>query len=377
VGFPIYMVALMVLFGWIFLVFFGGVGLVVLPLDLMFVYWDRPIKIELEEYAKLRLATKERAAALIEFGKTLEADLSGRAMTRDQKNMFNKFKNGSFKLDDDWKKINFQYNGTGPPLLYYQIVFGVGCAGAAVSALWILHLILYSVTAAATGKPVSAFLNTAFVGGDRVFPLVTVALFTIFSVWLLWAVLRGYTKIGMRVVSVPIHPLKRKGTYMNSLLFNTALVVCTALAVISFCAFNLDLYLRLTAADMIFTVMIRNLTGIAPAWNVLHILLFCVVAITGVYFFLRPREPSMENQLSEDLQEVSAQGWGWGGKGVLFALCIWLFWWIGIGGSFFFFFFETLIFKKKKKKKKKNCFFIYNPQMLHPTGKKKKRFGIF
>ena len=43
VSFPIYIMALLSFIGWIFLVFFGGLGLSALPLDLIMEFVNRPI----------------------------------------------------------------------------------------------------------------------------------------------------------------------------------------------------------------------------------------------------------------------------------------------------------------------------------------------
>jgi LMBR1 domain-containing protein 1 len=244
VSLAVYMIALMALFGWIFLVLFGGIGLITLPLDLIFAWKDRPVKIELEQYCKLRLAMKERSGRLLEFGKTLEAETSGRAMTIAQRNLFNKFKGEALKTEADWNKVKTAYSGEGISSIIYPIQLGVGCLGAVISLMWILHLILYScIKNARGGRILTGFLNTAFVGGERIFPMITLSLYTIFTFWLLWCVLRGYTKIGLRAVAVPLFPLKKAGTYINSILVNTALVVCTSIAVITFCSFQLDGYL--------------------------------------------------------------------------------------------------------------------------------------
>ncbi len=304
VSFPVYMVAIMSLFGWLFLVLFGGIGLITLPMDLVFAFKDRPHKMELEEFAKLRLLMRERTEKLLTFGKTLEAETSGRSMTIQQRNLYNKFKASTYGIHDDWEKVKAMYAGEGVGSILYPLQLGLGMVGYVISAMWLLHLIIYSLTKAATGKAVSPFLNSAFVGGERFFPMITLALYSIFVLWLLWCVLRGYVKIGLRAVTVPLHPLKKKGTRMNSMLVNTALVVCTSLAVITFTSLQLDGYLRLTASNMIFVIMLAALKGLAPAWIVYQYLLFVIVAITGVYFFMFPREANREEELSADLEEM-------------------------------------------------------------------------
>jgi hypothetical protein len=63
-------------------------------------------------------------------------------------------------------------------------------------------------------------------------------------------------------------------------------------------------YLRLTAADMIFNVMLQHLSGLEPAWIVYQYLLFVVIILTIVYFVMFPKEASREEQLQADLEEM-------------------------------------------------------------------------
>eukprot|EP00163_Fabomonas_tropica_P023104 TRINITY_DN40393_c0_g1_i1.p1 TRINITY_DN40393_c0_g1~~TRINITY_DN40393_c0_g1_i1.p1 ORF type:complete len:326 (+),score=70.77 TRINITY_DN40393_c0_g1_i1:66-980(+) len=299
----------MAMFGWLFLVFFGGVGLVAFPLDLIYAYINRPQKIELELFARGRQSCKERAAKLLEFGKTFEAETTGRSQTRKQKNMFQKFKQASLQLEDDWTKLKVAYKGPFNPVKYYCFL-GIGCAGVFLSLMWILHIILYVVVK----PPVTPFLNTAFVMIEKAFPLVTIGLYCAFAFWFLLSVIAGNIKLGSSCTCFPIHQLVLGKTYVDSFLFNTLLIMSTSIAVISFCTTSFNVYARLTAADMIFNVQIRNLKGIKLMWQGFEYALFGIIFLTALFFYVCRKKTNAQDELAQDLEDMVNGGGKKGGS---------------------------------------------------------------
>jgi len=81
-----------------------------------------------------------------------------------------------------------------------------------VSLAWILHIILYVLL-----KPaVTPFLNSLFSVLDGVFPLFGTLAFAIFAFYLVWCVLKGTMKFGLRLLIITIHPLKYVSPFRGS-----------------------------------------------------------------------------------------------------------------------------------------------------------------
>lgn len=65
--------------------------------------------------------------------------------------------------------------------------------------------------------------------------------------------MKGTMKVGLNLLIISIHPMRRGATLMSSILFNVALVLVACLAVIQFCAQAFALYAYETAIYEIFT----------------------------------------------------------------------------------------------------------------------------
>ncbi|KAG5455541.1 MAG: hypothetical protein BJ554DRAFT_5011, partial [Olpidium bornovanus] len=95
--------------------------------------------------------------------------------------------------------------------------------------------------------PLTTFLNWFFTRVDSV-PFVGTLFYGIFTFWLLVCVIKGNTKLGMRIFFVTIHPMRVGATMMSSLVFNVGLILFASLAVMQFVTTAFDLYARYTAA---------------------------------------------------------------------------------------------------------------------------------
>ena len=303
VSFVVYLSGCLALFGYFFLIVFGGIGLVSLPLDLILAYVYRPKKLELEGYARARIDIKERATDLIEFGKTLQAQMANSRKTAHHRVMFQRFKTCTSALESNWSDIKSAYKNGGTPLLA-TVWLVLGCVGGALSILWIVHLTLYIVYARLTGEPFMPFLNWLFVVSDRIFPLFTAVMYAMFAFWLLWAVARGNVKLGIRVACFPIFPLRVGGTYMSAMLIHTGIVLISTVAVVFLCTVAFDLYVRLTAASMVFGIQISNLQGMSDVWMVCEYALFGVIALTMIYFGFFPKDRDQSESLQKDMEEM-------------------------------------------------------------------------
>jgi LMBR1 domain-containing protein 1 len=89
----------------------------------------------------------------------------------------------------------------------------------------------------------SAFLSTIF--------------FAIFSLYLLWASMKGNIKFGLRFFCFTFYPIKKAKTFMNAFLVNILIFNIWAISLVHFCAISFDEFARLTQIDLIFGTQIK------------------------------------------------------------------------------------------------------------------------
>merc|ERR1712039_564807 len=143
-------------------------------------------------------------------------------------------------------------------------------------------------------RPVTTFLNELFTAfeGTGVYPL-GVAFFAVFTLYLLACVVKGCLKFGMRIFFLfSIHPMRHKGTPLNSILFNVEMVLITSAAVVQFAQTAFADYARLTDADVIFSAQIKYLAFYNWFFenNVFIITLLSWFVLTIIFLFVRPRD---------------------------------------------------------------------------------------
>mmetsp|Transcript_18516 Transcript_18516/g.62037 ORF Transcript_18516/g.62037 Transcript_18516/m.62037 type:complete len:98 (+) Transcript_18516:1349-1642(+) len=91
-------------------------------------------------------------------------------------------------------------------------------------------------------------------------------------------------------------------TMMNSLLFNTELILLCAVAVVHFCAEAFDLYTRLTDINMLLGVQVENLRVLSAFFrNNVFLYVFTILSILSCMWLLTfPKEKKQENFDDDD-----------------------------------------------------------------------------
>jgi len=295
ISFLLYVVSMLSFIGMFLFVVFGGIGLAALPMDLINGYRKRPKFISLQVYIERKLELGQRADALLSTGKKLNDKLAknpgARPNGRSQRNEYNKFRAAVFILEEDFKRVEKAYNrGIGPRILqivwdYCQLVLGL--IGIVISICWLLHIILFVIPK----PPIHPFLNNFFIALDEAFTLFGVIAYGIFAFYLLWCVIKGTFKFGLRIPFIfSIHPMKVGETLMNAFLFNTLLMLLASVTLVQFCSDSFNLYNRFTGIDLLFNVGVRHLTGIKYIWYYYFygILIFAVLGL--IYLILWPSD---------------------------------------------------------------------------------------
>lgn len=308
VSFVLYLISMLTFLGLFLFVLFGSIGLAALPMDLINGFRFRPRPIGLQTYVRRKEAIGKRAATLLEAGKRLAAKLNlnpgTRPKGRKQKKDYNKYRAAVFLLEEDFKKLEKSYNrGIGPRLVeivwsWTQLILGI--LGIIISLVWFIHIILFVVI-----KPSPhPFLNQFFIALDDVFGLFGTIAYGLFSFYLLWCVIKGNFKFGLRVPFLfSIHPMKVGETMVNSFLFNTLLLLLASTTLVQFCSSAFSLYNRFTGIDILFNIGTRNLLGIKYIWRYYFWGLVVLPVLTLIYLCVFPsdRKQAEKGVLSEDL----------------------------------------------------------------------------
>ena len=209
ISFPLYLISTLT-FGGIFLfILFGGIGLTGIPMDLFSYFKNRPKLISKLIYDEEKKKISSRSKNLLQKGTNLKNDFgtSGRPTSRRQKARYNEFKSQVYLLEEDWNFLQKSYGrGFGPRL--FQIILGwislpLGIITSGISIIWFLHMVIFVVA------NINPFLNTMFIEMDNVFPLFGTIAYGVVSFYLLWCVVKGNFKFGLRIpLLMTIHPMK-------------------------------------------------------------------------------------------------------------------------------------------------------------------------
>eukprot|EP00746_Dinoflagellata_sp_MGD_P010609 gnl/MRDRNA2_/MRDRNA2_121937_c0_seq1.p1 gnl/MRDRNA2_/MRDRNA2_121937_c0~~gnl/MRDRNA2_/MRDRNA2_121937_c0_seq1.p1 ORF type:complete len:483 (+),score=44.73 gnl/MRDRNA2_/MRDRNA2_121937_c0_seq1:202-1449(+) len=305
VSFPIYLIAMLCFIGWFFFVLFGGIGLSALPLDLIIGFLDRPRAIDAQTWAQRKRMLGEAATNMLNEAENLkkrDLDLGSQSgwsagrQKRALKNDYNKWKRDCYMIESEYDKLEIAkyHQGENPVVSFTKLFFGI--IFAILSICWIIHIIIYIVFRPLTpsGYPTSIFLNEIFIACENAgLYVLSVAFFAVFNLYLLVCTVKGCLKFGMRIFFFfAIHPMRAKETPLNSILFNVILVLLTCGAVVQFSQECFADYVRLTDADLIFSVQIKYLMFYRFFFenDIFIYTLLGWFLLTLIYLLVRPRE---------------------------------------------------------------------------------------
>ena len=271
VTFPVYVMGLMSFVGWWLLVMFGGIGISAIPLDLINSYRFRPIKKSAMELQANERSLKARSQDLLERANeiklsqnSIDAETSWfrkRSLKNKLRRDMNKFQADTLLLELDYA-IYMQEKGIAHKNpLWYLLYLILGIFFSIVSAVWLLHILLYMLIKNEDNVPVTPFLNEVLTGLQ--YPGVTfigTAVYAFLAIYLMYACIKGNVKFGLRFFfCFQAHPMKKDETPMNSMLFNCILILICSVSVTLFMVKALELYTRLSMINNMFGIQIKYL----------------------------------------------------------------------------------------------------------------------
>lgn len=324
VSFGTFFAGLMAWIGWFLFAVFGGIGLSAVPLDLILTYTHRPRHLDAVEFAEVQLSLRERVNELVDIGELIKIEREQKAVAgvtsrfggwtldgdarkaaKEERQAILGFKQAVYLLEEDVEQFQAvgiakdKYN----PLIPY-IALLCGFVAIIISIFWFIHVIVYIFP----NPPWAPFLNSYFSFFDSWFPLFGVLSVAIFTLYLLFAAIKGAFKFGIRLLLFHIHPMKVGKTYMSSFLFNLALVLLCALPVVQFCQQAFADYAAFAEIRQLFGVQIQYLQFFSVFWkNDIFIYIFFVISIlTALYLARTPKDQSASGQALRDRLRASS-----------------------------------------------------------------------
>ena len=280
---------------------FGGVGIFAFPLDLIYSFCTRPIRIKPAKLEEMKKEIVVTAADLKDLGMQLK---KLEELGHHKKNIFSKdrrhyndllkqLKVGVSVVDDQFQIINFQEMANQTSALGYlmQLIAGIFCM--ILTLLWIVQIVFYIIIKI-DDRPLFTFLNVPLVAlADANLSFLSIVIYIVMTFYLLIATVKGNFKFGLRIMILgAIHPMKKDKTYMNSILFNVMLVMLTSVSVIQFSIRAFGEYTSLTDADIIFNTQIKYLTfyRFFFNYNIFEYGMLIIALISFVYLICRPND---------------------------------------------------------------------------------------
>lgn len=320
VSFPIFLLALLSFIGWFVFALFAGAGLIALPMDLINGWRMRPKVVSLKEHGEEMRSIGERAKKLLAIGEKLMGDdysglkadksaqggccssASAVSATR-KRNISARFAKAVYHVEKDYDRAvtSFKFKGAQNPLWEFtKLIFGI--VSLLLSATWLIHIVIFDVA------DLHPFLNDFLIkleAGVPGFPLFGVCAFALYALYLLWCVVKGGFKMGLRIPFLAIFPMEVHGTYLSALLFNIWLILLCTFPCVQFLARSFPIYARYSTIDMFIGTEIKNMKFFQYLFKydvfVYILLVFSLLAL--VYLLACPKD--REKELEEKLKKIA------------------------------------------------------------------------
>ncbi|KNH09525.1 LMBR1-like conserved region-containing protein [Perkinsela sp. CCAP 1560/4] len=277
----VYIVGLFSTIGWLGFAFFGGIGLVAVPFELINEWKNRSRPIPVELYLKAKEDVLARSRYLQDIGRKIDKSLQTSAGNTSVDKKVKLFRNEVMELEKRYENLETSYRKSGGSPIRAFVIMLIGIFSSCLSLLWALHMILYNMSG------IDSFLNTCFIELDRRFALLGTFAYSICCFFLLWCVVQGIFCIGLNFLVISIHPMKVGDTLMNSFLFNTMIVLFCSITVTQFAALSFREYAANTAVDNIFATYVLRLRGIGYVMQYMQYFLLLNMLITPFWMILR------------------------------------------------------------------------------------------
>lgn len=296
-----------VFIGWFLFVVFGGIGLVALPYDLILDYYYRPKPRSALELAEKKVALRRRVEELMSYTRQID-NLSEAASeneggwwsswkaNRKLRTKENRLEKELLILEEEYEIYEEEIRLTSNPVLQLMKLI-LGILLAVVSLLLIVQMIVNNLIII-NNRPADYFLSRMLWWLEyKIARFVSTIVLSAIGFYLVFCIMKGNVKFGFRFLFlIKIHPMKLGRTYMNSFLFNAALVMCAVVACAHFMTMIFSNYMRLTSGYTIYGVLLTNLRFLRYFWayKIFLYAILVMVVVTFLYMLIKPKNDRLD-----------------------------------------------------------------------------------
>ena len=301
----IYSVAVLTFVSWLIFCLFGGIGLSSVPMDFFISFCNRPKKIssdEINERKKNLLKEIEEIKLLGDQVDEMEkSGVQKKFFFMRSKRNYNRIKNefvSRFALAQKEFEIVNKNTIDDLSVVFYYLLIPLGILTSILTILWIIQFIcsyFYILKDGRPGYPFLSYLLIFFQDHDVSF--LSFAIFSLLTLYLLFCVIKGNFKFGVRILCCwSVYPMKKGKTYMNSFLFNISLILLGSMAITQFVSDCLSDYVAFTDVDALFNSIIKNLRFFKYfyRYHIFQYILFVVFILSFIYLICRPADKPID-----------------------------------------------------------------------------------
>lgn len=303
-AFLTFLIALPGFFGWLLLIFQGGVGLASLPLALLQTFISRPRPITLQQYERLKKILGERATVLRKVGETLKkkeeairlsSGLSRAGQRIKFRQRMSKYKQVVVLLENEYDLLEVAYHKRGMNPIKAYATLMAGMFAMLLTIAWLVQVMMCILVPQMTHKkPPFWLMSSALKKLNQTKVLAAdLMLYALLCGYFVLSSLHGNIRISLRIQScLPMQPLRRADTHMNALLFHIALCILSTTAVIQLSHEAFASYAVDTDAETIFTLQrfyVKLFSNFYEG-NVFIWMTFCVCILAFIWLSIFPQE---------------------------------------------------------------------------------------
>lgn len=301
ISFAVYMIGLLSFIGWWIFVFFLGVGLVAIPMDLINEFRNRPVRIEQGEFNRRRTKLLQHVTKLRKDGKQLESVKETVEKSKGIKGWKNKkvFNRDLNKHEIQWMIAEREFlllekitkiSKLEPCLYVLKLLIGIFFI--LWSIVWLIHIILWVIAKSASDY-VHPFLNGLLEGIRQInVDFISATIFALLAIYLLFATIKGNVKFGLRFFWITFYPLRPNETFVSSFVFNVWLIQLWTFSLLQFLVRNFSMFARNTDAFKIFQIQVRYAWFFKWFWTSEFFSWFLLfwTCIAFIYLMCKPAE---------------------------------------------------------------------------------------
>ena len=302
----IYSVAVLTFVSWLIFSLFGGIGLSSVPMDFFISFKKRPKNLsndEVEERKKNLFKEIEDIKLLGDEVDNLEKNgVQKKFFFTSAKRKYNRIKNefvSRFALARQEFELVNNNRIDDLAVVFYYLLIPLGILTSILTILWIIQFICSYFYIHKDGRPGYPFLSYLLIFfQDHDVSFLSFAVFSLLTLYLLFCVIKGNFKFGVRIFCCwTVHPMKKGKTYMDSFLFNISLILLGSMAITQFVSDCLSDYVAFTDVDALFNCIIKNLRFFKYfyRYHLFQYLLFIVFVLSLIYLICKPVDKPIES----------------------------------------------------------------------------------